>query len=229
MKILIIEDDAKIIESIRFVFQVGWPEAKVISTKHGEEGLEMIEKESPQLVILDLGLPDIEGFEVLKQIRLFSNIPVVILTVSGEEENIIKGLELGADEYITKPFKPLELIARVKKALKNHLVSQSGTEVSLDYGNLRIFLAAQKVQIDNQTIKLTSTESLILKYLASNAGMAVPNDALAEHIWGNIYPDCNKAIRVYIRQLRKKLEKDASNPQLIITRPGIGYMLVKPG
>jgi len=229
MKILIIEDDAKIIESIRFVFQVGWPEAKVISSKHGEEGLEMIEKESPQLVILDLGLPDIEGFEVLKQIRLFSNIPVVILTVSGEEENIIKGLELGADEYITKPFKPLELIARVKKALKNHLVSQSGTEVSLDYGNLRIFLAAQKVQIDNQTIKLTSTESLILKYLASNAGMAVPNDALAEHIWGNIYPDCNKAIRVYIRQLRKKLEKDASNPQLIITRPGIGYMLVKPG
>jgi DNA-binding response OmpR family regulator len=229
VKILIIEDDAKIIESIRFVFQVGWPEAKVISTKHGEEGLEMIEKESPQLVILDLGLPDIEGFEVLKQIRLFSNIPVVILTVSGEEENIIKGLELGADEYITKPFKPLELIARVKKALKNHLVSQSGTEVSLDYGNLRIFLAAQKVQIDNQTIKLTSTESLILKYLASNAGMAVPNDALAEHIWGNIYPDCNKAIRVYIRQLRKKLEKDASNPQLIITRPGIGYMLVKPG
>ena len=94
MKILIIEDDAKIIESIRFVFQVGWPEAKVISSKHGEEGLEMIEKESPQLVILDLGLPDIEGFEVLKQIRLFSNIPVVILTVSGEEENIIKGLEL---------------------------------------------------------------------------------------------------------------------------------------
>ena len=229
MKILIIEDDAKIIESIRFVFQVGWPEANVISSKHGEEGLEMIEKESPQLVILDLGLPDIEGFEVLKQIRLFSNIPVVILTVSGEEENIIKGLELGADEYITKPFKPLELIARVKKALKNHLVSQSGTEVSLDYGNLRIFLAAQKVQIDNQTIKLTSTESLILKYLASNAGMAVPNDALAEHIWGNIYPDCNKAIRVYIRKLRKKLEKDASNPQLIITRPGIGYMLVKPG
>ncbi len=229
MKILIIEDDSKIIESIRFVFQVGWPEAKVISTKRGEEGLEMIEKESPQLVILDLGLPDIEGFEVLRQIRLFSNIPVVILTVSGEEENIIKGLELGADEYITKPFKPLELIARVKKALKSHLVSQSGAEVSLDYGNLRIFISEQKVQIDNRTIKLTSTESLILKYLASNAGMAVPNDALAEHIWGNTYPDCSKAIRVYIRQLRKKLEKDADNPQLIITRPGIGYMLIKPG
>ncbi len=82
--------------------------------------------------------------------------------------------------------------------------------------------------MDNRKIKLTSTESLILKYLASNAGMAVPNDALAEHIWGNTYPDCNKAIRVYIRQLRKKLEKDADNPQLIITRPGIGYMLIKP-
>jgi DNA-binding response OmpR family regulator len=86
MKILIIEDDSKIIESIRFVFQVGWPEVKVISTKHGEEGLEMVEKESPQLVILDIGLPDIEGFEVLRQIRLFSNIPVVILTVSGEDK-----------------------------------------------------------------------------------------------------------------------------------------------
>jgi DNA-binding response OmpR family regulator len=229
MKILIIEDDSKIIESIRFVFQVGWPEVKIISTRHGEEGLEMVENESPQLVILDLGLPDIEGFEVLRQIRLFSNIPVVILTVSGEEENIIKGLELGADEYITKPFKPLELIARVKKALKSHLVTKSGAEISLDYGNLRIFVSEQKVQIDNKTIKLTSTESLILKYLASNAGMAVPNEALAEHIWGNTYPDCNKAIRVYIRQLRKKLEKDADNPQLIITRPGIGYMLIKPG
>ena len=229
MKILIIEDDSKIIESIRFVFQVGWPEVKIISTRHGEEGLEMVENESPQMVILDLGLPDIEGFEVLRQIRLFSNIPVVILTVSGEEENIIKGLELGADEYITKPFKPLELIARVKKALKSHLITKSGTEMSLDYGNLRIFISEQKVQIDNTTIKLTSTESLILKYLASNAGMAVPNEALAEHIWGNTYPDCNKAIRVYIRQLRKKLEKDANNPQLIITRPGIGYMLIKPG
>jgi DNA-binding response OmpR family regulator len=229
MKILIIEDDSKIIESIRFVFQVGWPEVKIISTRRGEEGLEMVENESPQLVILDLGLPDIEGFEVLRQIRLFSNIPVVILTVSGEEENIIKGLELGADEYITKPFKPLELIARVKKALKSHLVTKSGAEISLDYGNLRIFVSEQKVQLDNKTIKLTSTESLILKYLASNAGMAVPNEALAEHIWGNTYPDCNKAIRVYIRQLRKKLEKDADNPQLIITRPGIGYMLIKPG
>jgi DNA-binding response OmpR family regulator len=229
MKILIIEDDSKIIESIRFVFQVGWPEAKIISTRHGEEGLEIIEKESPQLVILDLGLPDIEGFEVLRQVRLFSNIPVVILTVSGEEENIIKGLELGADEYITKPFKPLELIARVKKALKNHFVPKSGTEMSFDYGDLHIFISEQKVQIDNRTIKLTSTEALILKYLASNAGMVVPNDALAEHIWGNNYPDSSKAIRVYIRQLRKKIEKDADNPQLIITRPGIGYMLVKPG
>ena len=108
-------------------------------------------------------------------------------------------------------------------------MAKSGSEMNMDYGNLHISISEQKVQIDNRTIKLTSTESLILKYLASNAGMAVPNDTLAEHIWGNVYPDCNKAIRVYIRQLRKKLEEDPDNPQLIITRPGIGYMLVKPG
>jgi hypothetical protein len=115
-----------------------------------------------------------------------------------------QGIELGADEYVSKPFKPLEFIARTKKALKNHLLPGSNVEKFLDYGDLRIYIYEHKVQIGDRIIKLTSTESLILHYLISNAGLPVSHQSLAEHIWGNSYPDCNKAIRVFIRQLRAR-------------------------
>jgi two-component system KDP operon response regulator KdpE len=226
MKILIIEDDYGIIEAITFAFKVGWTDVELISAESGEEGLKMIDTESPEVIILDLGLPDIDGFTVLKQIRLFYNIPVIILTVSGEENNIIKGLELGGDEYMTKPFKPLELIARIKKALKNRDIYYE--QPVLDYGWLQINLSTRKVKIREKTIQLTSTELSILHYLAVNIGKAVTSRNLAERVWGSDYFDSNKAIRVYIRRLRKKIEEDADNPKFIITCSGTGYMLAKP-
>ncbi|MFZ7101807.1 MAG: response regulator transcription factor [Peptococcaceae bacterium] len=226
MKILVIEDDYGIIEAITFAFKVGWPEVEIISAENGEDGLKMVDNESPSMVILDLGLPDTDGFSILKQIRLFYNIPVVILTVSGEENNVIKGLELGADEYITKPFRPLEMIARIKKALKNKDIYYE--QPSLDYGWLKINLTTRIVVINEKAIQFTGTELLILHYLAINAGKAIANQVLAERVWGNDYPDSNKAIRVYIRRIRKKIEEDSDSPKILLTCPGMGYMLVKP-
>jgi two-component system KDP operon response regulator KdpE len=217
MKILIIEDDYRIIESITFAFKVGWPEVEIIATESGEEGLKMIDTDTPEAVILDLGLPDIDGFKILKQIRLFYNIPVIILTVSGEESSIIKGLELGADEYITKPFKPLEFIARTKKAFKTRDIYYE--QPILDYGWLQINLSTKKVKIKTKIIQLTNTEISILHYLAINSGKAVTNLSLAEHVWGIDYPNSSKAIRVYIRRLRNKIEEDADNHQYILTCP----------
>src|ERR1035437_10589731 len=114
MKILIIEDDQQIVEAITLAFQIRWPEAKLVSTPQGEKGIELVENEKPEIVILDLGLPDINGFEVLKQIRLFSDIPILILTARTEESDIVKGLEWGADDYMIKPFRQLELLSRIK-------------------------------------------------------------------------------------------------------------------
>jgi two-component system KDP operon response regulator KdpE len=225
MKILIIEDDYQIIEALSFLFKVGWADVEIISAESGEEGLNMITTASPEVNILDLGLPDINGFTILKNIRLFSNIPIIILTVSGEENNIIKGLEMGADEFITKPFKSLELIARIKKALKNRNLFYE--QPALDYGWLKVNLATRIVIINNKTIQLTGTELLILHYLAINVGKTLTNRQIAERIWGSNYLDSNKAIRVYIRRLRKKIEKDANHPQFILTCPGMGYMLSK--
>jgi two-component system KDP operon response regulator KdpE len=226
MKILVIEDDYGIIETLTFTFKVSWPEVEIISGESGEEGLQLIEDESPEMIILDLGLPDIDGFNVLKQIRLYYNIPVLILTVSGEENNIIKGLELGADEYITKPYKPLELIARIKKSLKNKNIYYE--QPALDYGWLKINLTTRIVAINGTNIQFTSTELLILHYLAINVGKSISNRNLAEHVWKNDYPDSNKAIRVYIRRIRKKIEENANKPKILLTCPGMGYMLIKP-
>lgn len=226
MKVLVIEDDPKIVETLTFAFSVGWPEVNVVSTKHGEEGIRMVEAESPAIIILDPDLPDMDGFTVLEQIKLFSQVPVVILSVSGEEETVVKGLELGADEYIIKPFRPLELMARIKKILKMRNLSHA--EPSLDYGWLRLDVSKREVNMGGKIVQLTGTEMLLLHHLALNLGAAIDNRVLAGRVWGGNYPGSGKAIRVYIHRLRQKLEKDASNPQLILTRPGAGYMLTKP-
>lgn len=226
MKVLVIEDDPKIVETLSFAFNVGWPEVKIITTRHGEEGIRMVETESPTIIILDLGLPDMDGFTVLEQIRLFSHTPVVILSVSGEEDSVIKGLELGADEYIVKPFRPLELMARIKKILKMRNLSYA--EPSLNYGWISLDIPKREVRLNGKIIRLTNTEMILLHHLALNRGVIINKRMLAERVWGDNYPSSNEGVRVYIQRLRQKLEKDAKHPQLILTFPGEGYMLEKP-
>ena len=223
MNILIVEDDCKISEMIAIVLKIGWKDATMIFAGTGEEALNEIENKLPDIIILDLWLPDMEGFEILKRVRLFSGIPIVILTANGDETSIVKGLELEADEYIVKPFKPLELIARIKKTLKGKHYECENPE--LDYGWLKISLTSHKVIMKEREIHLTNTELIILHHLAVCMGKEVTNQEMAEHIWGSSCIDDSKAISVYIRRLRQKIVTD--DHQSIITCRG-GYMLAKP-
>lgn len=225
MKVLIIEDDREIVDAISLAFQIRWPEAKVVSTRLGQKGAELVETEDPDMVILDLGLPDINGFEVLRQIRLFSRVPIIILTVRADEADVVKGLEWGADDYIVKPFRQLELLARVKALIRRQSASE---EEPLAYGPLRLDVTTGQLYYDSKEIALTITESRLLGHLMKNGGHVVTHSSLAEAVWGNDYPGAADSLKVHIRRLREKVETDPSHPQLILTRTGVGYFLAKP-
>ena len=224
MKVLLIEDDREIIEAISLAFQIRWPEAKLVSTRLGEKGIELVESEAPDIVILDLGLPDINGFEVLHQVRLFSNVPTIILTVRSDEADVVKGLEWGADDYITKPFRQLEFLARVKALIRRQSPSEEETLVC---GRLRLDATIGQLHYDGKEIALTITESHILNHLMKNCGYVVTHSSLAEAVWGDDYPGVADSLKVHIRRLREKIESDPSHPQLILTKTGVGYFLAK--
>ena len=226
MKVLIIEDDREIVEVVSLAFQIRWPEVKLVSTHLGEKGVELVESENPDVVILDLGLVDISGFEVLKQIRLFSAIPVLILTVRSDEADIVKGLEWGADDYMVKPFRQLELLSRIRALTRR--VSPLAKETPLVCGQLHFDPSTRQLFYGEREIGLTRTEGSILHHLMRNAGQVVTYSSLAESVWGEDYPDAVDSLRVYIRRLREKLEAEPSQPQIILTKTGVGYLLAKP-
>lgn len=225
IKFLIIEDDQRILEVVSIAFNIRWPEANVVSTDLGEKGLEMVEAERPDIVILDLGLPDISGFEVLKQIRLFSTVPIIVMSVMGEEEDVVRGLELGADEYVIKPFRQLEFLSRVKAVLRIHTLP--GEEQPLVYGPLRFETFMSKLFNKEKEVNLTRTEALILYQLMKAGGKVITYSRLANIVWGDDCPSATESLRVYIRRLREKLEADSHNPELIHTKIGVGYYLEK--
>jgi len=224
MKVLLIEDDREIVDAISLAFQIRWPEAEVVSTRLGQKGVELVESELPDIVILDLGLPDISGFEVLQQFRRFSDVPTIILTVRSDEVDIVKGLEWGADDYIVKPFRQLEFLARVRALIRRQSYPEQEVVAS---GPLRLETATGQLHYDGKEIALTTTESLILTHLIRNAGHVVTHSRLAEAVWGEDYPGSVDSLKVHIRRLREKIEPDPGNPKLILTRSGIGYFLAK--
>ena len=226
MKVLIIEDNQEIVEAISLAFQIRWPEAKLVSTQFGERGIELVESENPDVVILDLGLADISGFEVLKQLRLFSAVPIIILTVRSDEADIVKGLEWGADDYMVKPFRQMELLARIKALTRRR--SRFVEETPLVCGQLHFNPAARQLFYGEKEISLTPNEGHILRALIENAGRPVTHSELAEAVWDADYTDAAANLKVHIRRLREKLEADSSHPQLILTKAGIGYILTKP-
>lgn len=223
MKLLIIEDDREIVEAISLAFKIRWAEADIISTHSGRKGIELVEDEVPDIIILDLGLPDMNGFDVLKAIRQFSKIPILIVTARSDESDIIKGLEWGADDYITKPFRQLELLARVKA----HIRRQSQASAQISVGKHRLISETGQFFTSGRQIDLTITESLILNHLMSNAGQVITRSNLIEAVWGGDYPGANDSLKVHIRRLRAKIEDDPGNPKLIITKPGVGYSFAK--
>ncbi|MEE8471210.1 MAG: ATP-binding protein, partial [Dehalococcoidia bacterium] len=225
-RVLIIEDDQEILNCVSLAFQTGWPEAELVSTQLGEEGVEMVETEAPDVVILDLGLPDISGLETLRQIRLFSAVPVVILTVKAEEKDIVRGLELGADDYLGKPFGEEELLARLKAQLRKQ--TPSDEEAPMVCGLLHFDPSSCQLRYGRDEISLTVIEGRIIQCLMTNAGHVVTHSSLAEAVWGEDYPRSAHSLSVNIRRIREKLEVDPSNPEIVLTKAGIGYWLAKP-
>lgn len=226
MKVLVIEDDAQIVESLALTLQIRWPEVQVVSTHLGVEGVELAESEKPNVIILDLGLPDMSGFDVLKQIRLFSSVPLVVLTVRTEEDNIFKALELGADDYIVKPCGRLELLARISVRTRG-----SGSKISgglpIYYGSFCFNPSTRQLLCHNKEVGLTTIEAHIIHCLMKNAGQVVTYSKLAEETWGDNDPGILDSLRVHIRRLRQKVELDPDHPQFIVTKPGAGYSLAK--
>ncbi len=226
-RVLIIEDDPQIVDSVSMAFQKDWPEAELISARMGKEGIEMVEVEKVDVVILDLSLPDIDGFDVLEQIRLFSAIPIIIVTVRDEEADITRGLKLGADDYVTKPFKKKELLARLQVQLRKQNVP--GDEAPVICGSLKLEPSTFQLRHGEKEISLTTIEGHILKCLMINWGRVVTHSRLAEEVWGEDYPGAVVSLRTHIRTLRGKLEPDPAHPKLILTKAGVGYSLAKTG
>jgi DNA-binding response OmpR family regulator len=228
MKALIVDDDDGIIQLVSLCLALIWPDIKIIWTHLGGEGSELVKSAAPDLVVLDLGLPDMSGYDVLKTIRSFSKVPLIVLTVRNEEVEVVRAFELGADDYIVKPFRQFEFLARVRSALARFIPGQgAGEDLKVTFGVFHFDPSLKRLEYRNKVIDLTSTESVTLRCLLENAGKVVGHKTLAQQIWGHPVPDAVKIIRVYIRHLREKIETDPNNPALIITKPGEGYLFTK--
>jgi two-component system KDP operon response regulator KdpE len=229
MKVLVIEDDPGIIEVVSLCFQLRWSGTNVISAANGREGVALVENESPDVVILDIGLPDIDGYKVLKEIRRFSDVPVLMLTVRGEDTDVAKGLELGADDYITKPFSHIELIARVQAVLRRAQgLAVTDEERPFTSGKLSVDFSRNEVTLAGHPVKLTSTERKLLYHLIRNEGRILSHESLLAKVWGDTYVDARDLLRVHIQHLRQKLEDNAETPNIIVTEHGIGYKFIRP-
>ncbi len=228
MKIVVVDDSPEIIEVVSLCFQLRWSGATVVSASSGAQGLELIEAENPDLVILDVGLPDIDGFQVLREIRLFSQVPVVMLTVRDEDTDVVRGLELGADDYITKPFSHIELLARVQAVLRRAQGQVVTEERPFASGDLMIDFASNEVKLRGETVRLTSTESKLLYHLARNEGRLLSHENLLRKVWGETYVESRDLLRVHIQHLRQKIGDSAESPKIIVTEHGMGYKFVRP-
>jgi DNA-binding response OmpR family regulator len=226
LKILIIEDNEEVVDSITIGIQIRWPSAEVAATPRGLEGLKMLAEPGWDLVILDLGLLDTSGFEVLKRLRTFSSVPVIILTVHKEEKDIIKGLELGADDYMVKPFHQLELTSRINTILRRS--APKLRQATLTTGDLKLDVEERRALVGNKEIHLTRNEMNILRLLMENSGKTVSHSALAEAVWGACDPELADSLKVHIRRLREKIQDNPGIPRIIITNSGTGYLLNPP-
>ena len=224
--ILVVDDEERMARFIRLNLEHDG--FQVVEAYRGMQAIEELRKELPDLVILDVMLPDIDGFEVLKMIREVSSIPVIMLTAKGEEDDRVHGLELGADDYVTKPFSPRELVSRVKAVLRRTEAATTaarGEVIDVD-DRLKIDFGRHEVWVEGKLVKLRPTEYRLLYHLVQNAGWVVTYDQLLSKVWGYEYRDEPHYVRLYINYLRQKLEEDPSNPQYILTERGIGYRFV---
>jgi two-component system, OmpR family, KDP operon response regulator KdpE len=222
--ILLIEDEKSIRRFIKPYLESR--DFKVVEALTGEEGLALASSQKPDLILLDLGLPDMDGLEVLRRLRVWTKTPIIILTARDKDQQKVEGLEAGADDYLAKPFNVDELVARIRVGLR-HLydMKRQGDEPVFQVQDLKVDLEARIVTIRGKEIHLTPNEYNLLALLVHYAGKMVAQKTIMEEIWGPHSGDHEFSLRLYIHQLRQKIEIDAANPQYILTEPGMGYRL----
>ncbi len=230
MRILVVDDEPDVVESVRLGFALQWREVEVLGAGEADAALDIVEREAPDIVLLDIGLPGRDGFEVLRELREFSDVPVVMLTARDDAMDKVKGLELGADDYVTKPFNHLELMARVRAVLRRHdMPAPASRAPSFRSGDLEVDFARQEARLRGERLDLTPTEYKLLYHLVRNAGHVLQHGTLLAKVWGREYMDETDYVRVYIRRLRDKLGDDPEHPRYIQTERRLGYRFIAPG
>jgi len=217
--ILIVDDEVQIRRLLEITLSANG--FKISEAATGKEGLIFASQHQPELIILDLGLPDIEGFEILKRLREWYEKPIIILSVRNSEEDIVRALDSGANDYLTKPFRTGELLARIRAAIRQSKSPDNGPR--LEFGTIIIDLDKHLAFKNNDIIKLTSTEFSLLALLAKNSGRVLTHQYILKEVWGIGQIEQTQYLRVFIAQIRKKIEEDPSKPALLITESGIGY------
>ncbi len=220
--VLVIDDEGPIRKFLRTGLEShGF---RLVESATGKDGLAQASTRSPDLVLLDLGLPDMDGLEIVKELRGWSATPIVVLSARGQERDKIQALDLGADDYVTKPFSMGELLARMRVALRHRARVQTGEELSsVETGGLRVDLARRVVSLKGAEVRLTPIEYRLLSTLARYAGKVLTHDFLLREVWGPGYTTQHHYLRVYMAQLRHKIEANPARPRLLITEPGVGY------
>lgn len=220
--ILIIEDELPIRRFLRTVLEA--QHFKLLEAETGEQGLALAAQGKPHLILLDLGLPDQDGLEIIKRLREWNHTPIIILSARDQERDKVLALDLGADDYLAKPFGMAELLARIRVALRHHQTASEENPI-FTCGKLKVDLATRKVMRDDQVITLTPIQYQLLTILVRNAGKVVTQQQLLREVWGPSHVGESDYVRIYIHQLRHKIEKDPARPEYLRTEPGVGYRL----
>ncbi len=225
-KILVVDDEQSIVELIKFNLEKeDW---QVVTAYDGDEALDVFRRENPDLVLLDIMLPIMDGWQVCKELRETSSVPIIMLTAKGDEPDKIKGLEIGADDYVTKPFSPKELVARVRVALRRASTASPPSQHVVTLQGLRIDIDRHQVTLDDEPLVLTPKEFDLLLLLVQNKGKVLTRDMLLEKVWGYDYGGETRTVDVHIRRLRQKMGEDPSRPRYIHTVHGVGYKVEEP-
>lgn len=227
VKILLIEDEKNIRDFMATTLQAqGY---RVVTTGLGREGISLTASQCPEVILLDLGLPDIDGMDVIRQIRSYSAIPIIVISARTQEKEKVMALDLGADDYITKPFGSSELLARIRTALRhgNHPSGGNPADRPYQYGGLRIDFDRRLVTVDGEAVHLTQVEFKIVSFLAGNSGRVMTYDTIISHVWGPYADDNNRILRVNMANIRRKLEKNPAEPRFILTEIGVGYRMAE--
>jgi len=225
--VLVIDDEPQILRAVRTILTA--KQFRVTTATRGEEGLTLAAAQSPDLIILDLTLPDLDGIEVCARLREWTQVPIIVLSVRDTEKDKVAALDRGADDYLSKPFGIEELLARIRVALRHSAQSKASGQPLVRSGELEIDLAEYRVTRSGVEVRLTATEFKLLAHLAANAGRVLTHRAILSAVWGPEYAEHVEYLRVYMRQLRKKLEADPDHPEILTTEPGIGYRFMADG